>query len=86
MCFTSHLLLFSSIFGISFFFFSMTDTRLIHKFPKLSPFRLKFSRLGLSPGASMALFRLRNRGSYKKCLVYSKEKKKVLKPLKKTIL
>jgi len=37
-------------------FFAVTDIRHIHKFSKLSPFRLKFSRLGLSPGASMAFF------------------------------
>lgn len=48
---------------LAFVFFAMTDTRFIHKFPKLSPFRLKFSRRGLSPGVSMALFRLRNRAS-----------------------
>lgn len=59
---------------MAFAFFAMTDTRLIHKFPKLSPFRLKFSRLGLSPGLGIDLFQDEEQKKLKEMLKINNKK------------
>lgn len=81
MCFTSYLLLFSSLFG--FCIFCHDRHQVIHKFPKLSLSDLNFPGLAFQQEQTWLFsFQAQKQGKLKEILYFKQRKKEVLQFIK----